>query len=142
MGGQLPARTFPVQSGNSPCPVPLTAQAYSFNITVIPPGPLAFLTAGPTPINMGPNFTTLSSPGTVVANAAIVPAGANGAVDVYVSDNTDATIDINGYYAPNLVTANGFDTAVGQGALANEADGNDANTAVGYDCALLQLRRG
>jgi hypothetical protein len=142
VGGQLPGRTFPIQSGNSPCPVPFTAQAYSFNITVIPPGPLGFLTAGPTPINMAPNITTLSSPGTVVANAAIVPAGTNGAVDVYVSDNTDATIDINGYYVPTgLVTANGNDTAVGQGALANEGADSKANTAVG-NRALSSNSRG
>jgi hypothetical protein len=36
----------------------------------------------------------------VVANAAIVPAGTNGAVNVFVSDLTDVIIDINGYFAP------------------------------------------
>ena len=38
--------------------------------------------------------------GTVVANAAIVPAGTSGAIDVFVSDTTDLVIDINGYFAP------------------------------------------
>ena len=34
------------------------------------------------------------------ANAAIVPAGANGAVSVYVSDTSDVVLDIDGYFAP------------------------------------------
>jgi hypothetical protein len=38
--------------------------------------------------------------GSVVANAAIVPAGANGAIDVFVTDATDLVLDINGYFAP------------------------------------------
>jgi hypothetical protein len=37
--------------------------------------------------------------GTIVANAAIVPAGTSGSIDVYASNNTDIIIDINGYYA-------------------------------------------
>ena len=37
--------------------------------------------------------------GRVAANAAIVPAGANGAVSVFVSDASDVIIDINGYFA-------------------------------------------
>ena len=36
----------------------------------------------------------------MVANAAIVPAGANGAINAYVTDATDLVIDINGYFAP------------------------------------------
>jgi hypothetical protein len=35
----------------------------------------------------------------VTANAAIVPAGANGSIDVFASNNTDLVIDINGYFA-------------------------------------------
>ena len=37
---------------------------------------------------------------TAVANAAIVPAGTNGSVNVYVMDATNVAIDINGYFAP------------------------------------------
>jgi hypothetical protein len=36
--------------------------------------------------------------GTIVANAAIVPAGTSGSIDVYASSVTDVIIDINGYY--------------------------------------------
>ena len=38
--------------------------------------------------------------GRVKANAAIVPAGASGAVSVYVTDTTDVVLDIDGYFAP------------------------------------------
>ncbi len=91
------SRDFPIQS--SSCNVPSTAQAYSLNFTVVPKGPLSFLTAWPTGQSQ-PNVSTLNAPtGTFVANAAIVPAGSNGAVSVYVTDNTDVVIDINGYFA-------------------------------------------
>jgi hypothetical protein len=36
----------------------------------------------------------------VVANAAIVKAGASGSIDVFASDATNLVIDINGYFAP------------------------------------------
>ena len=42
----------------------------------------------------------MATPGNVVANAAIVPAGTNGSVSVYVSDTSDVIIDVNGYFAP------------------------------------------
>ncbi|HLJ50505.1 MAG TPA: hypothetical protein VKU01_31045 [Bryobacteraceae bacterium] len=38
--------------------------------------------------------------GQIVANAAIVPTGAGGAISTYVSDASDVIIDINGYFAP------------------------------------------
>jgi hypothetical protein len=38
--------------------------------------------------------------GTVLANAAIVPAGTSGAIDVLATNTTDLIIDINGYFAP------------------------------------------
>ena len=37
--------------------------------------------------------------GTIVANAAIVPAGTGGEISVYASNDTDLVIDINGYFA-------------------------------------------
>jgi hypothetical protein len=47
--------------------------------------------------------STLNAPtGTVVANAAIVPAGTDGlgSIDLFAYDMTDVLIDINGYFAP------------------------------------------
>ena len=91
-------RAFPVLS--STCGVPSTAQAYSVNFTALPHGTLQFLTTWPTGQNQ-PLVSTLNAyTGTVTANAAIIPAGANGDVSVYASDSTDVLIDINGYFAP------------------------------------------
>ncbi len=91
-------RTFPIPS--STCNVPSTAQAYSLNFTAVPSGPLNYLTTWPA-LQPQPLVSTLNSYlGKVVANAAIVPAGSNGAIDVFVSDTTNLVLDINGYFAP------------------------------------------
>src|SRR5204863_1200314 len=93
------SRTFPIQS-SAACAIPSIAQAYSFNITIVPPGFLDFITVWPTG-QARPNASTLNGyVNTVIANAAIVPAGTSGSVDVYASQNTHLIIDINGYYAP------------------------------------------
>jgi hypothetical protein len=94
------SRTFsPVQSG---CNIPATARAYSVNATAAPHGPLTYLVAWPAGQPL-PTASTLNSfNGSIVANAAIVPAGTNGAVSVYVSDRSDVFMDINGYFAPPL----------------------------------------
>jgi hypothetical protein len=91
-------RSFPVLS--SPCGVPETAQAYALNITVSPPGKMFYLITWPTGVTM-PGVSTLNDlSGAILANAAIVPAGANGAISLFVSDPTDVIIDISGYFAP------------------------------------------
>jgi hypothetical protein len=47
-----------------------------------------------------PLVSTLNSyNGQVVANAALVPAGNAGAVDVYVTDQTHVIIDVVGYFS-------------------------------------------
>lgn len=93
-----PIRTFDILG--SGCAVPPTARAYSFNFTALPATTLQFLTAWPTGISR-PNASTLNSfNGAVVANAAIVPAGVNGKIDVFVTELTNVIIDINGYFAP------------------------------------------
>ena len=38
--------------------------------------------------------------GSVVANAAVVPARSSGAINIYVTDSSDVLFDINGYFAP------------------------------------------
>jgi len=91
-------RAFPILS--SSCKVPFSAQAYSLNVTAVPHKALNYLTAWPTG-ETRPNVSTLNAPtGTVVANAAIVPAGTSGQVSIFVSDNADVILDINGYFAP------------------------------------------
>lgn len=91
-------RDFPIASGN--CHIPATAAAYSLNVTVVPDGPLAYLTVWPTG-QPQPLASTLNSDVRVKANAAIVPAGNNnGSVSVYASDTTNVILDIDGYFAP------------------------------------------
>jgi hypothetical protein len=95
MGGQI--RSFPVLSA---CGIPSIAQAYSLNFTVVPQGPLGYLTLWPVG-QAQPLVSTLNAPtGTLTANAAIVPAGTGGKINLYATDNSDVIIDINGYFAP------------------------------------------
>jgi subtilase family serine protease len=92
------SRDFPVQSSN--CGLPADAQVYSLNVTVVPRGPLGYLTMWPSgqpqPLVSTLNDTT----GTYTANAAIVPAASDGDVSVYVSNSTDVVLDVDGYFAP------------------------------------------
>ena len=91
-------RGFPIPSSN--CQVPLNAQAYSLNLTAVPRGFLGYLSVWPAGQSQ-PLVSTLNAySGTVTANAAIVPAGTNGNINVYVTNDTDLVIDINGYFAP------------------------------------------
>lgn len=96
VGGAI--RDFPMLS--SSCGIPFTAQAYSLNMTVIPPGPVGFLTAWPAGQSRPLAATVNAPPGTVVGSAAPVPAGTNGDINVFANGATDLLIDINGYFAP------------------------------------------
>ena len=94
-------RDFPVL-GSDCMPLGINPVAYSFNVTALPHpahqrlGYLTVWAAG----QQQPVVSTLNNPtGTNVANAAIVPAGANGTVAVYPSNDTDLLIDTNGYFA-------------------------------------------
>lgn len=97
VGGQ--ARTIPVHLSN--CGVPLAA-AYSMNLVSI------------TPVGQGvgyvsawqdnapwPGTVVLNAPlGGIVGNAATVPAGTDGGIQVLATNNCDLVIDMNGYYIP------------------------------------------
>ena len=95
-GGQ--SRDFPVLS--SGCNVPVNAQAYSLNFTVVPHEPLIYLAAWPTGQSPPPTSVLNASTGSVTANAAVIPVGAGGSVTAFGSSDTDLVIDINGYFAP------------------------------------------
>jgi hypothetical protein len=106
--------TIPVQStaeagdDTTPAPcgtIPSTAQAYSFNLTVVPHagGAVDYVTLWPAG-STKPVVSTLNDPeGLIVANVALVPAGtSSGGVSVYSAgpSTTDVVIDMNGYFAP------------------------------------------
>src|SRR5262249_34208336 len=70
------------------------------NATVVPSGALGYLTLWPAG-GVQPFVSTLNAPtGAITANAAIVPAGTNGTVNAFVSNNSHLVVDINGYFAP------------------------------------------
>jgi hypothetical protein len=100
LAAQTPRSFLVLQS--SCIPAGLNPKAYSLNFTVIPnPSrqPLGYLSVWPTGESQ-PVVSTLNNPtATIVANAAIVPAGTGGAIDVYAYDTTDLLIDIDGYFA-------------------------------------------
>jgi hypothetical protein len=95
------SRDFPILE--SECNVPSAAQAYSVNVTAVPTNGkvLGYLSMWPSG-KAQPYVSTLNSwTGTVVANAALIPAGPNGGISVFTSDPADVVIDIDGYFAPS-----------------------------------------
>jgi YVTN family beta-propeller protein len=82
------------------CNIPPAAAAYSLNVSVVPNGPLGYLTVWPTgqPRPLASALNSLD--GRIKANAAIVPAGASGDVSVYATNTTNVILDVNGYFAP------------------------------------------
>ena len=100
-GSELSAgstRTFNIPQ--SACGIPSNAAAYSLNVTVVPDTTLGYLSIWPAG-EAQPLVSTLNSyDGRVKANAAIVPAGTNGGVSVYVTNSTNVILDIDGYFVP------------------------------------------
>lgn len=93
--GGAQSRQFPL---SGVCGLPASAVAYSLNITAVPDGPLGFLTVWPAG-QAQPGVSTLNSvTGAIVANAAIVPAGVNGDIQVFATDPSHVVIDVNGYF--------------------------------------------
>ena len=85
------------------CNIPTTAAATSLNVTIVPPqhSPIHYLTIWPSSQNQPVVSTMNSLDGRIKANAAIIQAGVNGAVSVYVSNTTDVVLDVDGYFTPS-----------------------------------------
>ena len=101
-------RSFPIPQ--SACGIPSTAVAYSLNVTVMPNGPLDFLTVWPTGLTQ-PKISLMNSyDGRVKANAAIVAAGTSGSIDVFASTptSTGVILDIDGYFVPSTSSSLAF----------------------------------
>ena len=112
-------RSFDIPAG--PCAgIPADAGAFSLNFTVIGNAGTyedAFLTTWPTGTPM-PTVSTLNFNGTHLANnAAVVPAGTAGSIDVLVSMGAHLILDINGYYA-SVSTVTSLNTLTGAVTLA------------------------
>jgi YVTN family beta-propeller protein len=94
-------RNFPVLE-SSCIPAGANAAAYSFNFTVVPihQHSVGYLSVWPTGQTQPVVSTLNDQTGTIVANAAMVPAGTNGGISAYATDDTNLLIDIDGYFAP------------------------------------------
>jgi hypothetical protein len=93
------SQNFPI-SGEGDCAALPNAAVYSLNVTMVPGPTLGYLSIWPAG-QPQPVVSRLNSvDGRVKADAAIVPAGTNGAVSIYVTDTTNVIVDVNGYFAP------------------------------------------
>ncbi len=147
-------RTFPLPQSTA-CTIPSSAVAYSLNIAVVPStSSMRWLTAWDTG-SPQPNTATLNDKaGLVTSNAAIIPAGTAGSINVFVTDPTNVVIDINGYYTvaptapntqgvaslkwfPNYV---GVTFAVGQQPMAGVFDGRTLWVGNNGDATVSRLR--
>ncbi|HYC92816.1 MAG TPA: tail fiber domain-containing protein [Thermoanaerobaculia bacterium] len=126
--GQNGTRTFDLDNG--PCAgIPANVAAYSINITVVAPAATGYLKAYPTG-----TVTFVSTmnyvAGQVIANAAIVPAGTNGAIDIYSGETTHVIVDMNGYFVENggglTPTLGGANHWTGTNTFANGISANNA----------------
>jgi hypothetical protein len=96
LAGETRTLTVP---NSSVCSIPATAKTYVLNVTLIPRGPVDFVTIWPGG-ETRPSFWTVRSPDAqIVANGALVKPGPGGTIQVYASHNTDVIIDISGYFA-------------------------------------------
>jgi uncharacterized repeat protein (TIGR03803 family) len=93
-------RNFPISSEGA-CGTLPSAAAFSLNVSVVPNGPLSYLTVWPAG-QPRPLASTLNSlDGRIKANAAIIPAGIfSGYISVYATNTTNVILDVNGYFAP------------------------------------------
>lgn len=98
-------RTLTLSQSNV-CSIPSTAKAYVLNLTLVPRGGVDFVTVWPGG-ETRPDFWSIRSPDAqVVANSAIVKAGAGGTIQVFSSNTADVLIDISGYMTDSPAVSN------------------------------------
>jgi hypothetical protein len=89
----------PVNVTGSACAPPSAAQAYVLNATVVPTGPLDYLTLWPDGQPQPLASTLNARDGAVSSNLAIVPS-TNGSIDAYAAGLMQLILDISSYFAP------------------------------------------
>jgi hypothetical protein len=97
--GDDTSRTLPLRQSSCAASVPASVKAYALTMTALPNGQsMPFMTAWPTG-EARPNASQLNAfEGQIVTNSAIVPAGANGSIDVYAYRQTHLVLDLSGYF--------------------------------------------
>jgi DNA-binding beta-propeller fold protein YncE len=101
-GGTYQTFNLPQLASANGCANLSAAVASSLNVTLVPQNgrPVGYLTIWPTS-QIQPVVSTMNSlDGRIKANAAIVPAGVAGAVNIYVADTADVVLDLDGYFTP------------------------------------------
>ena len=114
-------RTFTLPASTDCTGLPATAGAWSLNVQFRPISVASYITLFPTGTTMPTVSTLTASPAAWVEDAAIVPAGTAGAIDVYCQFAGRVIIDINGYYGPQSVVTSltsGVTTLTGDVTLA------------------------
>lgn len=81
------------------CSLPVAA-AYAFNVTLVPSGPVGYLTMWPSGATMPLAAVMNDLQGDIQGNAATIAASASGAVSVFVTNPTHLVVDVYGYYLP------------------------------------------
>ena len=79
------------------CGALASAQSYVLNATVVPPGPLGFLTLFPQGSTQPLVSTLNAGDGAITSNLAIVPS-TNGSISIFGSQPTHVVMDISGYF--------------------------------------------
>ena len=112
--------TRTVDVPGSGCGIPAGAAAYSMSFTAMFPVDNGYLTAYPTG-STRPTTATMSylNGGPAFDNAAIVPAGTLGTIDVYVAAQLHLIVDINGYFVEGVVTGLSAGTGMTGGGTGN-----------------------
>jgi hypothetical protein len=98
-GSQPFSGTLDVNVAVTTCGLPASAQAYVFSSTVVPPGPLGFLTMWPQGLPRPLAATLNAVDGAITSNLAIIPTN-NGSVSAFALSSTHLVLDIFGYFAP------------------------------------------
>jgi hypothetical protein len=107
-GGDIRSLNVPVAAlTNSACAAIPAADAYSINVTVVPASSSGYISVFPNGQSL-PLVSTLNwgpaASGGAIANAAIVPGGPGGVVNVYASAAAQVIVDINGYFSAGTGT--------------------------------------
>jgi len=90
-------RTIPIPLGG--CSIPLNAKGYALNATVIANGSaMPYLTVWPTGQPQPIASVINAFEGQTVSSGFLVPAGTNGAVDIFAAGRTHVVLEIAGYF--------------------------------------------
>ncbi len=89
----------PIYVASSSCGIPAAAQEYVFNATVVPVGPLGYLTLWADGDPM-PGVSNLNATDGVTSSNMAIIANHNGESDAYAYGTTQLILDIASYFAP------------------------------------------